>query len=176
MDFGAVVDLVAAHIEAAGFRWAVAGGLAVQAHGFSRLTKDLDIVTESGAQAGLVAYMESLGYETVYVSAGFSNHAHDDARMGGVDFIYVEPATADRMFSACGRQSGVDGRTLPVPKAEHLIAMKVHAMKNDPTRTLREMADIQFLMSLSGVDRARVEHYFVKAGLKERYDELLRLL
>jgi hypothetical protein len=54
--------------------------------------------------------------------------------------------------------------------------MKVHAMKNDPLRTLRDLADVQHLLALPGVDRDRVRHYFEAAGLRDRYDELLRLL
>jgi hypothetical protein len=53
--------------------------------------------------------------------------------------------------------------------------MKVHAMKNDPSRTLREMADIQFLLSLPGIDEAEVRAYFEQSGLLERYLEIKRL-
>jgi len=131
---------------------------------------------ESSGQPGLVKFMESLGYETVYVSAGFSNHLHADLGLGGVDFIYVDRATADRLFPACSHVPWTDGRELLVPSAVHLIAMKVHAMKNDPSRTFKEMGDIQFLIARPGVDQAVVKGYFDKAGLVDRYDELLRLL
>ena len=63
-------------------------------------------------------------------------------------------------------------RTVPVPRAEHLVAMKVHAMRNDPSRTLQEMADIQFLMRRPGVDDAEIRAYFERAGLEDRYHEI----
>ena len=53
--------------------------------------------------------------------------------------------------------------------------MKVHAMKNDPSRSLREMADIQFLLGLPGIDEAEVRSYFEQSGLLERYLEIKRL-
>jgi hypothetical protein len=48
-------------------------------------------------------------------------------------------------FGRCVRALALGERLLPVPRPEHLAAMKVQAMKSDPGRTLREMADIQFL-------------------------------
>ena len=54
--------------------------------------------------------------------------------------------------------------------------MKVHAMKNDPTRTFQEMADIQFLMKLPGVDRDQIREYFEESGQAERFHELVRSL
>ena len=59
---------------------------------------------------------------------------------------------------------------------EHLAAMKIHAMKNDPSRAFQEMADIQFLMTLPGVDRDEIRAYFDKSGQLERFHELERSL
>ena len=56
--------------------------------------------------------------------------------------------------------------------AAHLVAMKVFAMKNDPSRTFRELADIRFLMTIFGLKRDEVRGYFEKHGLAHRYAEL----
>ena len=69
----------------------------------------------------------------------------------------------------------VAGRTVRVPRPEHLAAMKVQAMKNDPERTLQEMADIRFLLSLPGVNAEEIRGYFERSGLRERYEEIQRL-
>jgi hypothetical protein len=53
--------------------------------------------------------------------------------------------------------------------------MKVQAMKNDPERTLREMADIQFLLSLPDIDEVEIRGYFERSGLLDRYHEIKRL-
>lgn len=70
---------------------------------------------------------------------------------------------------------GPRGRAIPVPRPEHLAAMKIQAMKNDPRRTLREMEDVRFILTLSDVDEEEICGYFERAGLRERYDELKRL-
>ena len=59
-----------------------------------------------------------------------------------------------------------------MPKPEHLAALKVLAMKNDPARTFQELADIRFLLTLPGVDRQEVRAYFERYGLEESFHEL----
>jgi hypothetical protein len=173
VDHARVLATVAGFLQRQGCRYAVAGAFALHAYGLSRATFDLDFVTEDGAQEPLVRFLEALGYETLHRSEGYSNHVHGDAGSGRVDVVYVGGETARRLFDGARASAALAGH--PVPRPEHLAAMKVHAMKNDPERTLRELADIQFLLRLPGVDRAEVRGYFERAGLGARYDDLERL-
>jgi hypothetical protein len=59
-----------------------------------------------------------------------------------------------------------------VPRPEHLIAMKVLAMKNDPGRTFQEMADIRVLLQYPGVDLEEARQAFESHDLAERFDEI----
>lgn len=174
MDFGKVLGMLASFFEREGHRYAVVGAFGLHAYGLARATLDLDLATESAAQPKLVALLESLGFETLYRSAGYSNHVHALPELGRLDFVYVESETARVLFSG-GTTLQLGEHRVPVPRPEHLVAMKVHAMKNDPPRTLREMADIQFLLSLPSIDEAEVRAYFEQSGLLERYLEIKRL-
>jgi hypothetical protein len=174
MDFIRVLDTVVAHLEGRQQQWAVVGGLALQSYGLSRATQDLDVLTEAAAREELVRFMESLGYETLHASSAFSNHLHSQGALGRVDFVYVDRKTADRLFAACRTVPWIEGRMVKVPAPEHLIAMKVHAVKNDPQRLYKEMADIQHLLGLPDVDRAAVRDFFQAAGLLSHYDDLTR--
>ena len=174
VNFAGALDRVDAVLGAGGWRSAVAGGVALTAYGHPRLTLDLDIVTESGAQDTLVSSLASAGYVTLYRSSGFSNHRHPDREWGRVDFIYVQGDTAERLFAGVRILPGPSGRFVRVPRPEHLIAMKVQAMKNAPERTWQEMADIGYLLKLAGTDRREAREYFLKANLLERWDELAR--
>ena len=155
---------------------AVIGGLGLVGHGVTRATVDLDLVTEAAAQNELVSFLESEGYETLHRSAGYSNHLHQNPERGRVDFVYVDGGTADKLFAGCVPRLDLAGHKALVPRVEHLVAMKVQAMKNDPTRELQDLADIQSLMRLSGVDLEEVRGYFARAGLLDRYDALRRSL
>ena len=119
-------------------------------------------------------FLESLGYETLHRSEGYSNHLHALPDLGRVDVVYADEETSRILFGAGGAVLRLGGREVRVPRPEHLAAMKVHAMRNDPSRTLQEMADIRFLLGLPGVDREEIRGYFERAGLVERYHEIER--
>lgn len=149
--------------------------LAVQTYGYSRATNDLDLLVRRDAQKALITFLEAQGYETLHRSEGYSNHLHADASRGRLDVVYVDGDTWGKIALAA-RQVLWGERKVAVPKPEHLVAMKVHAMKNDPTRTFKDMADIHFLMTRPGVDRDEIRGYFEDAGLLERFRELERSL
>jgi len=175
LDFGRVVETVQGFFERSGFQYAVIGAFGLHAYGLSRGTFDLDFVTQSDAQTELVQFLEALGYETLHVSSGYSNHLHGLTALGRVDFVYVSGETSDKLFRGCRTMPGPGGRPLPVPRPEHLAAMKVQAMKNDPRRVLGDLDDIRFLLELPGVDAEEIRGYFERAGLRERWDDLRRL-
>jgi hypothetical protein len=70
--------------------------------------------------------------------------------------MYVRDQTADRLFAGATALPGPGGRSMLVPKPEHLIAMKVQAMKDAPERGLQDLVDIAYLLQVDGVDRAEV--------------------
>jgi hypothetical protein len=176
VDFAAVLDRIAGFLAPRGARWALVGGVGLAALGVARTTLDLDLAVESAVQEDLVAFMEQTGYETLHRSSGYSNHLHADPSLGRVDFVYLDAATAERLFAGCRDETGPGDRTLLVPRPEHLAAMKILAMKNDPARAFQELADIRALLALPGVDREEVRGYFARHGLAERFDELAATL
>ncbi len=174
MDFERVLGIVESFFARQKFSYAVIGAFGLHAYGLTRATSDMDFVTQTEAQPTLIPFLVSEGYENLYVSAGYSNHLHPDPLLGRVDFVYVAGETGRRLFEGC-REFPLQNRMIRVPRPEHLAAMKVQAMKNDPSRSLQEMADILFLLGLPGIDEEEVRAYFERAGLKEKYDEIKRL-
>ena len=113
---------------------------------------------------------------TLHRSSGYSNHRHVDRARGRVDFMYVRNHTAERVFASVRQLPGPGGRVIPIAKPEHLIAMKVQAIRDAPERTWQDLADIGYLLRLEGLDREEVRGYFVRAGLEEKWHELARAL
>ncbi len=151
---------------------ALIGAFALKAYGYVRATQDVDFLVRAGNQEKIVRHLEAMGYETVHRSTGFSNHVHPIPGFGRLDFVYVEAETAEAVFSQCKSLLLLEDFYVPVVKAEHLIALKVFAMKNDPDRTYREMADIQQLLRLPEIDLTEVRGYFERYGQLEKYQEL----
>jgi len=172
VDFGRVIETLADFFEREKLPFAVIGAFGLHAYGLTRATTDVDFVTDMAAQPRLVAFLEALGYETLYVSPGYSNHVHADSAFGRVDVVYVSGETGELLFAGASRMSLIPDRRVPVPRAEHLAAMKIHAIKNDPGRRHQELADIRFLMDLPGVDRDEIRGYFESSGLEDLYHDL----
>lgn len=172
MNFRRVLDTVGRFLSDRNYRYALAEAFAMHAYGISRATSDLDLVVETDARREMVAFLESLGYETLHASAGYSTHLHALPTLGRIDCIYVGGETADQLFGGAKEMGALQGIKVRVPRPEHLCAMKVLAMKNDPSRALQEMADIQRLLELPEIDEGEVRGYFERHGLIEAFHEI----
>lgn len=143
------------------------------AYGLARTTLDLDLVTEAAAQEELIGFLASHGYETLHRSAGYSNHLSPNPALGRIDFVYVSGETAERIFATARSLRGPGGSPVSVVSPEHLAAMKVLAMANDPARAFQDLADLRYLLQLPGIDREFVRQSFLRHGHLATYEQLL---
>jgi hypothetical protein len=173
MDVSRVLGIVRPFFESRREPFALAGGLALLAHGAPRATFDVDLLAQVGIRDALVAFLEQRGFATLSLTPGFSNHQHEDAALGRLDVIYVSGATAEAVFSGCATRSIAPGVEAPVPRPEHLVAMKVQAFAKDSTR-YSDLADLQFLLSLPGLDLMEARSYFESAGIGAYFEKLSR--
>lgn len=153
--------------------YALVGAFALAAYGYSRATSDVDFLTRYEHQARIIAYLESLGFETLHQSAGYSNHllALEHARF---DFVYVDAQTATTIFSAIRQLPVLGDLELPVVSPEHLVMMKLFAVRNDPPRKFKELGDIREILLRQRMDLDSLRSHFQRAGLIEAFEEIRR--
>jgi hypothetical protein len=173
MDIARVLALLRPFFEQRGEPYAVVGGLALLAYGAPRATFDVDLLAPRRAKDDLVAFLEAQHFATLSVQAGFSNHQHPEPALGRLDVIYVSGTTAEAVFEGCAVKTIAPGVEIPVPRPEHLVAMKVQAFAKDRTR-YSDLTDLQFLLSLPDLDQAQARGYFESAGLSDHYEQLCR--
>jgi hypothetical protein len=171
MDASRVLGMVRPFFDGRRKPYALVGGLALLAYGAPRATFDVDLLAPRDARDDLVRFLEAQGFATLSVQPGFSNHQHSDPALGRVDVIYVSGATADAVFAGCSRKAITAALDAPVPRAEHLVAMKAQAFAKDPTR-YSDLADLQFLLALPGIDAVEARGYFQAAGIAEYFEKL----
>ena len=174
MNFRKIFEALVNFFEKRDLDFAIIGAFALKTYGYQRATTDLDFIVRRKDQETITRFMESLGFETVYRSKGFSNHVHPISSMGRIDFIYVAKPTGDEIFANTKKLEVLKGRELPVVSPEHIVALKVFAIKNDPRRTLKELADIKALLETTGIKKEMIKKYFEKWNLLEKYYELDR--
>jgi hypothetical protein len=173
MDVSRVLDLVRPFFESRAEPYALVGGMALLAYGAPRATFDLDLLAPRRTQDDLVAFLEARGFTTLSIQPGFSNHQHSDPALGRVDVIYVSGTTADAVFAGCSQKAITAAVQVPVPRPEHLVAMKAQAFAKDGTR-YSDLADLQFLLSLPDLDPVEARGYLDSAGLGDYFDRLRR--
>jgi hypothetical protein len=173
MDAPRVLDLIRPFFESRNEPFALVGGLALLAYGAPRATFDVDLLAPRRTRDDLVAFLEAKHFATLSIQPGFSNHQHSDPALGRVDVIYVSGTTADAVFAGCSSKSITAALEAPVPRPEHLLAMKAQAFAKDRTR-YSDLADLQFLLALPGLDREEARGYFESAGIAEYFDRLGR--
>ena len=153
-------ETLAATLERAGVRYLVAGGLAVNAHGYVRYTKDIDLVIQLGAEnvERAFAALASLGYRATVpiVAAQFAdptqraswirekgmkvlNFQSDQHRFAPVDVFVIEPFDFDEEHDRALQGDVAPGLVVRFVSIATLIAMKeVAGRPND-------VVDIQHL-------------------------------
>jgi hypothetical protein len=152
-------DLAAA-LERAGVRYLVAGGLAVNAHGYVRYTKDVGLVIQLAAQnvERAFAALSSLGYRATVpiVAAQFADPAQreswirekgmkvlnfqsDQHRFAPVDVFVIEPFDFDREHDVALQGEIAPGLFVRFVSIPTLIAMKESAARPN------DLVDVQHL-------------------------------
>lgn len=139
---------------------ALIGGLALASHGVVRATRDVDFLVDADDADDadpLHDILLGLGYRCLHRSEDAANYLRGE---DGFDVLYAHRPTARRLLSeADERQTGF-GR-LRVIGAEGLIAFKLQAYVNDPTR-LRDLDDLRALFKVNAdqLDMDEVRRYF----------------
>ena len=163
-------DSLCTHFTDTGIEFVVIGGFALHAFGSTRMTKDADFLVRERNQGDIAAFLDSLGFERVHASSGFSNHIHP---LGWrVDFVYVNDGTADSIFSDSREMFVFNDLALPVPSAEHLLALKLFAADNDPDRKLQDLADARTVIKNAAIPTQTVRELCTRYHMEDHFNDL----
>lgn len=167
--------LIAEACERTGTSVVLIGGQALGAHGYPRLTLDVDFLITEDDFNPLPALLCEAGYREVVrtdVAAKFSSDSED---LIDIDFMFVDPKTFEKIKEE-GKEASYEGRLFRIPKLEHLIALKLHAIKQQPkVRELKDLSDIVELIRRNHVDVASeaFKSTCLNFGTPELYQKIL---
>ena len=159
-------------------RFLVIGGLAVNLYGYSRDTADLDLLIRVPDRETWLGLFSELGY-TIHKDAGvFLQLLPPKQGAWPVDLMLVQEGTFATMFTA-SHEEDLYGTRSRIPSLEHLIALKLHALKNGRfERFLKDFLDTENLILINGLDikTENMRQLFAKYGTMELYDKVSRSL
>ena len=170
---------IAAAAERRKARVLVIGGHAVNAYGYNRTTVDFDFVIEGATLPVWRDELEALGYQWKGETRAFAQFAAPEGENPPfpIDLMLVDESTFEKLWAEA-RVLDFAGVSLRAPKPLHLIALKLHALKN-PTRAARgkDLPDIIQLMRIAELDLANPElEVILKRYADDRTIDLLRRL
>ena len=140
-----VFDLLFRVQRRAGLDLIVIGGWAVQAHGYSRNTVDVDCMTAVENDVPLGAELIKAGFECFEEKPAFRRFRHKLDSLMVLDVMRVNADTFRKMWES-SQTIDLSGISLRIPSLAHLIALKLHAAQNEH-RTQKDMADIVQLLT-----------------------------
>lgn len=170
-------EIIATFAHDTNLPFLVIGGIAIVAHGYQRDTIDLDYLARQSDRPAWRNALKNLGYEIVHEHDRFDQFASTRGWID-LDVMYVNERTFDTMFAASELKNlgSADGR---FPSLEHLIALKLHVLKqNIPHRMLGDMDDVINLLLANRVDlrQDKWQELFVKYGNLDLYEKIVRAI
>jgi len=155
----------------------VIGGHAVNAYGYSRVTQDLDILVARESRAEWCAALEAKGFRLRHDGGVFLQTTPPEGCRWPLDLMLVNQRTFAQMNEA-SREIEMGGRHLRVPSLDHLIALKLHVLKQRMGhRGIKDLVDVLSLAEANKLDvrgdsfRALCEKY----GSREIYERIVAL-
>ncbi len=128
------------------------GGQALASRGYQRLTLDVDFMVTEEDYEKLKPAISSRGYSEVVRTNVAAKWQAGSPDLIDIDFMFVDPETFKAIKKDSTMEDYQEGKFL-VPKAEHLIALKLHAIKQQPQkRELKDLNDVIQLIKANNID------------------------
>ena len=156
--------------EQEGIPLLLAGGWAVSHHGYGRFTRDIDWVCSRSNEARALALMESLGFSITIESMATRFQLKDILSFPPIDLLWVSPETFQKM-AATAQKTGLR-KDISVVDLEALLAMKLHAVKDNDERHGKELLDIRELLDRNkgAISEERLQELCEKFAGPAAYD------
>ena len=175
MEFKTVLEKLLTNFERLNIRYALMGGFALGLWGYGRATADIDFLAHRDDMDKVDTVMKSLDYECRYKSDNVSQYLSPLKIFGEVDFIYAYRETSLAMLRNAEEKTVFNGDLkIRVLKPESLIAFKLQAVKNNPSRTSVDLQDIKKLAEINrqNMDWSLIDHYAELLKMDEVWNEI----
>lgn len=154
----------------------VIGGLAVNFYGYSRETADVDLLICRTQNTKWLKAFTDLGYTVDRDAGTFVQLAPPRQAEWPVDLMLVNEATFVPMWKD-GRDVEMLGGRMKIPSLDHLMALKLHALKyTRPHRFLKDFQDLEGLILINHLDpkSEKIRQLFMKYGTLDLHEKIVR--
>lgn len=125
------------------------GGHALQGYGIVRQTLDIDWLIQENDIPEIKEMMRENGYRLIAETENFLRFHHGEGNILDIDMLVVNQDTFANLHDE-GHSIKIAADTWRIPSPAHLIALKMHATKNNPKRQNRDVPDIVEIIRKTG--------------------------
>ena len=149
------------------------GGHALQGYGIVRQTIDIDWLIKENDIPEIKEMMRENGYRLIAETENFLRFHHGEEDILDIDMLVVNDDTFASIHDE-GHSIKIADETWPIPSPAHLIALKIHAMKNNPKRQNRDIPDIVEIIRKTGdqVSDEELRRLCQKYGAEDIYQKI----
>ncbi|MCC6354359.1 MAG: nucleotidyl transferase AbiEii/AbiGii toxin family protein [Verrucomicrobiae bacterium] len=142
------LETVAAIAATEGLRFLLVGGSAMLLHGSDRITADLDIAIRETDAPTWKARLTAAGFSEFHQTDAFIRFRPPSPKQFPVDLVIADAGTFEKLWHRA-RPATLAASRVQVPHPEHLMAMKIHALRyGGEHRQSKDFADILTLMRI----------------------------
>lgn len=175
MKYATVFHLISDIADKAKAVCVLIGGFAVNYYKVTRQTADVDFLTTKEDFEKISGFLEKEGFKKDYNQDVFARFAADKRYLMDIDFMFVDKETLDKIIKEA-KTADIAGQKFMVPCLNHLIALKLHAIKYNPN--IRRYKDIMDIMELIRVNKVNVrsdefKNLCLKYGTEKLYNNIL---
>jgi predicted nucleotidyltransferase len=168
------IQEISTKAAAAGMPFLVIGGYAVNAHGYTRTTDDLDLITSHDGRRQWGKLLDDFGMMVKNDSATFLQFGSKDEAGMEVDLMFVSEDVFNRL-NKTAVEAKVDGISVKVVSLLHLIALKCHSfLHSNSMRRLKDLDDLVQLILVNHLDlnEPELRATILKHGSIDTYEKL----
>jgi hypothetical protein len=162
---------LASQAEQQNLHFLLIGGHAVNIHGYSRATEDIDLLINREDMLRWKTLLDQAGYRIVHDGGTFQQFEGNDPQMPGVDLMLVNQQTYEKL-SMRAVPASPELKSIKLVCVEHLIALKLHVLKQDLAhRRIRDFLDVVELIKANKIDLQNDEmrEIFSRYGTEDLY-------
>lgn len=176
MAYATIFDLVVSVCAKFKIPYVLIGGFAVNYHKVSRQTADADFLITEEDFNKITSLLEREGLKNNYTQEGvFARFSTGKPYFMDLDFMFVDKDTLGKIIKDA-EAADIAGQKFMVPSLDHLIALKLHAIKYNPAiRERKDMPDILSLVQVNKIDvkDKKFKDLCLKYGTEALYRKIL---
>jgi len=175
MDYAKAFHLVAGASRKAAVPCVLIGGFAINFYKVTRNTLDVDFLITKEDFPKIKYALFSAKYDEEFATDVVVRFSNKKEPMD-IDFMIVDDLTREKIIKD-GKTAEIAGEKLIIPSLNHLIALKLHAIKNNQkNRMWKDLPDIIRLVQMNDVDckNKAFKEICLKYGNAEIYQIILK--